>query len=196
MARSSAQTGARTRFVLGAAVLSATLVAAAVLASRELRVVVPASDGVVPAVQYVGITYIPLSHEVAARCSLEAESGLLVTEVASDGPAARAGLRRGDRPAFRRLCAAFGQRWAGRAAGGETPRRPDFAACAARRQPVQRRANSGGAPLAPRSDLMTHPELRAGPSMIRGVFVPQVGEGRAQSNDGIKTLIESLGKPP
>lgn len=96
MARSSAQTGARTRFVLGAAVLSATLVAAAVLASRELRVVVPASDGVVPAVQYVGITYIPLSHEVAARYSLEVESGLLVTEVASDGPAARAGLRRGD----------------------------------------------------------------------------------------------------
>ncbi|MHB1161374.1 MAG: S1C family serine protease [Chloroflexota bacterium] len=53
----------------------------------------PAAGGEVP---YLGITYVPLSHELAARYGVEAGTGVLVTDVAEGSPARRAGLGRGD----------------------------------------------------------------------------------------------------
>ncbi len=45
---------------------------------------------------YLGITYVPLSHQLAARYGVDAGTGVLVTDVADGSPARRAGLRRGD----------------------------------------------------------------------------------------------------
>ena len=48
------------------------------------------------AAPYLGLTYVQLSHELAARYGLRADTGVLITEVSSGSPASRAGLQRGD----------------------------------------------------------------------------------------------------
>ncbi|MGE5619198.1 MAG: S1C family serine protease [Sphingomonadaceae bacterium] len=98
MVRTSTGVGAeRLRFLAVAATLALCLVVAALLTSG-LGLVFSNADG--PAtgseVPYLGITYVPLSHELAARYGVEAGTGVLVTDVAEGSPARRAGLRRGD----------------------------------------------------------------------------------------------------
>lgn len=84
------------RFVAVATVLLISLLGAAVLATQQIRSVEPRAEPNDSAVPYVGLTYVTLSHEIAARYSVGVESGVLVTAVAKGGPAEAAGLQRGD----------------------------------------------------------------------------------------------------
>lgn len=98
MVRASTVVGTgRLRFLAVAATLALCLVVAALLTSG-LGLVFSNADG--PAdgseVPYLGITYVPLSHELAARYGVEAGTGVLVTDVAEGSPARRAGLGKGD----------------------------------------------------------------------------------------------------
>lgn len=88
----------RARFLVVAASLALVLLSAAALASNELRSVLLAPGPTVPidATPYLGLTYVPLSHELAARYGVDAGVGVLVTAVEEDGPAGVAGLRKGD----------------------------------------------------------------------------------------------------
>ncbi len=53
-------------------------------------------ESLADAAPYLGVTYVQLSHELAARYGVETDAGLLLTDVAGNSPADRAGLRRGD----------------------------------------------------------------------------------------------------
>jgi serine protease Do len=66
---------------------------------RPIRVkatAVPLPDAVVHAHDLLGLAIEPLTPLRAERLGLDADDGLLVTEVQRDSPAARAGVRRGD----------------------------------------------------------------------------------------------------
>ncbi len=88
------------KFIAVAASLTLCLLVAAALASSELRGVFlysyPGQPVPGDATPYLGLTYVPLSHELAARYGVDAGAGVLVTDAEDGGPAARAGLRRGD----------------------------------------------------------------------------------------------------
>ncbi len=94
----STRGAARARFLVVAAILALCLSAAAALASGWQGLISPVEGD--PArgdpAPYLGITYVPLSHELAARYGLEVGTGVLVTDVAEVSPARRAGFRRGD----------------------------------------------------------------------------------------------------
>ena len=88
----------RARFVAVVASLTLCLLVAATLASDELRaaLLTPSQPVTGDATPHLGLTYVPLSHELAARYGVEAGTGVLVTDVEGGSPAAVAGLRRGD----------------------------------------------------------------------------------------------------
>ncbi len=88
----------RARFVAVVASLTLCLLVAATFSSAELRAVfLPPSQPVRgDATPYLGLTYVPLSHELAARYGVEAGKGVLVTDVEAGSPTSVAGLRRGD----------------------------------------------------------------------------------------------------
>jgi len=65
-------------------------------ALRLKATAVPLPDAIVHARELLGLTVEQLTPLRAERLSLEAEDGLLVTQVRRDTPAARAGLRPGD----------------------------------------------------------------------------------------------------
>ncbi len=81
-----------------AASLTLVLLVAAALASGELRSVFSSPGETVraDATPYLGVTYVPLSHELAARYGVDAGVGILVTDVEESSPARVAGLRKGD----------------------------------------------------------------------------------------------------
>ncbi len=88
----------RARFIAVVASLTLCLLVAATLASDELRAILlaPSQPVTAGAVPYLGLTYVPLSHELAARYGVEAGTGVLVTDVEGGSPASIAGLRTGD----------------------------------------------------------------------------------------------------
>ncbi len=88
----------RVKSLAAAALLTTCLLVAAALASNELRGLLlghtdPPVAGATP---YLGLTYVPLSHDLAARYGMEADLGVLVTHVEKGSPAAAAGVQRGD----------------------------------------------------------------------------------------------------
>lgn len=98
MRRIPTPAAARARFLAVAALLSICLLVAAALASGGLRDLSGGSDGTPlrEPIPYLGVTYVPLSHELATRYGVDAGIGVLVTDVADGSPARAAGLRRGD----------------------------------------------------------------------------------------------------
>ncbi len=88
----------RRRFLAVAATLTLCLLVAALLASGWRQLLTPAPGEVAAGEEapYLGITYVPLSHDLASRYGVEAGAGALVTDVTEGSPAKSAGVRRGD----------------------------------------------------------------------------------------------------
>lgn len=88
----------RTRNWLVAALLTLGLLAATLLAQGWQRFLSVDDERIASGepTPYLGITYIPLSHELAARYGLAIGEGILITDVAGASPAGKAGLRRSD----------------------------------------------------------------------------------------------------
>lgn len=85
----------RLRVLAAVGLFLVCLAAAGTLASGEMRKSL-SGDAPPDDVPYLGITYISLSHDIAVRYGVGAESGLLVTAVTSGSPAALARLQHGD----------------------------------------------------------------------------------------------------
>ncbi len=86
----------RLRVLAGLALFLVCLAAAGMLVSSEVRNSISRPEVQQDRAPHLGITYVSLSHDIAVRYGVGAESGLLITGVSTGSPAAAAGLERGD----------------------------------------------------------------------------------------------------